>query len=190
MARFITTQSPDTIVYRGRRMILLSSPLETHPDPVVLERLRALAWTSPRLRRGYVTEWRIEDDKILLTGLQVRAGRRSPYSRRKPKLTPLPLDQVFPESRGPIPATWVDGALLIGVGHGCLERLGVRTSFHLDSILAVNGGVIETAISVGQAPDLSTLAHMIHGVIKRIASALSARIPKRFAKLRLRRRRR
>lgn len=185
MAQYLTTQHFDRITYRGKASALVPSPLEGHPDRQVLERIGGLVRRTPRLRRGYIGRWAIEDGKVMLVGVDVRTGRR------RPKLTPLPLDLIFPEANGPVHAAWVDGVMLIGRTRGLLDRLGVPWSFTPETILAVDCGMVESALTLQTAPNASTIGRLLQAMVRRLLlrplSRLFPALPSKLRKIRLRR---
>lgn len=91
----MTAQAPDWLVFRGKRRMLFSNPLEPF--------LRQLP-TRPEFRlqstahwRGYVATWTIEDDRLFLSGLQTQVDREGDPG----------INLVFPKATGPVPADWV-----------------------------------------------------------------------------------
>ena len=136
------------------------------------------------MRRGYIGTWVVEDGKVLLTGLEIRSGRRGRYTRRKPKLQPVPLERIFPEATGPIQATWFDGVLVLGETRGLLKRLGLRTTFVLEAILAVNAGVVESSLALQTMPDVSAIGRSLGAAVKGLLARVAGLLPSRLAKLR------
>ncbi|MEI6985129.1 MAG: hypothetical protein WCK65_03285 [Rhodospirillaceae bacterium] len=196
MARFITSQQYDTITYEGKTSALAVSPLECHPDRQIRDRLKSIVRRTPQLRRGYIGNWVVDDNKVFLTGIEVQAAPVSRYSRRKSRLEPLPLDQIFPDAAspinsgpinsGPVHATWINGVLVIGEARGLLERLRGRTSFTPESIIAVHAGVIEQVLIFRTIPTVSAIGYTMRITAKRLLSKLLGGIPSKLTKLKLR----
>jgi hypothetical protein len=185
MARYLATQQRDSITYQGKVSVLETLPLEGHPDRQVADRLNAIVWRTPRLRRGYVARWAVEDGRVFLVGLDVRTGQRGRYTRRKPKLQPLPLTEIFPGQAGPIPASWIDGVLLIGRTNRLRERLGLP-KFVPETILAVEAGAVESALTLAHIPTVSAIGQMLRAVVRRLLPNVFRALPSRLRGLRLR----
>ena len=69
---FATAQASDRLVYKGDTISIFSNPLEQHSD---IDSLRlkkfGLEWMfmNTACWRGYIAEWKIEDDQLYLIGI-------------------------------------------------------------------------------------------------------------------------
>jgi uncharacterized protein (TIGR02996 family) len=97
----MTAQAPDWLVFRGRRRMLFSNPLE--PRLKELPGRPDFRVTGTANWRGYVATWEVRsDDTLWLTGLQTRNALDEPDPG---------LKLIFPNASGPVAARWVSQRL-------------------------------------------------------------------------------
>ena len=97
----MSVEAPDWLVLNGRRRMLQSYPLEAYVRSLRIRPDFRLNGTGHR--RGYVASWEIRDDDTLwLTGLQTRTENDGPDPG---------LRIVFPQTTGPLFASWVHQSL-------------------------------------------------------------------------------
>lgn len=115
---FMSTRWPDYFLLHGRRRHLLNFPLQSYllalpfqPDFRINERGN---------NRRYVATWEIkEDDTLWLIGLQTRNANDGPDPG---------IRLVFPNSDGPVAATWFSGQLHSPDGQPRFTPMGYATT--------------------------------------------------------------
>ena len=115
-----TEQAKELFLDNGTERLLFGRPLESrfHGGERKPEILRP---RSTACRRGYQGTWEIRDGRLWLVALATCAAGE-----------PIPLSRVFPGSRGPIPADWYTGTLLVPLGEiiGTTGRPGFRKAVY------------------------------------------------------------
>lgn len=108
-----TEQVPDKIIIDGSApqdllpYDFMKTPLwEAFRDPQMMARMKAITGGGycTALYRGYVASWEIKDATLYLN--QVRVGKCGSGNT-------VPLTALFPDSTGPLPATWFSGELVV-----------------------------------------------------------------------------
>jgi uncharacterized protein (TIGR02996 family) len=127
----MTAQMGDQIVYEGKEHFLYSCPLhgyadEEHPLP---------QFVSPHTAnwRGYVAQWAIEKNELLLIGITAWVEDYKEVS----------WEGVFPRRKPPIKADWYSGDLRIPRGEQLQYiHMGFASTYEQDVILAIHRGKV------------------------------------------------
>ena len=156
----MTAQAPDILILEGRKVELLSNPLEAfwdeaHPRPRFVPATTA-SW------RGYVATWALENDRLLLVRVEGsvcvdESGEIVPgrldfmqesigFGPNSTKTAPVSLQRLFPGVGGPIPATWFTGELRIPEG-GCVAymHMGYGSIYESELLLQINRGIVASS---------------------------------------------
>jgi len=105
---FATAQFGDRLIYKGETVSIFSNPLESYfneknPRPNDLFKFSCTAcW------RGYIATWKIDNNYLYL--IKLVEGTCDSNAKE------IQLSKVFPDSKGPIKATWFTGTLRIPRG--------------------------------------------------------------------------
>jgi uncharacterized protein (TIGR02996 family) len=126
----MSRQAPDRLILDGRERMLISEPLEslirdfpTRPDFRIEDGVNT---------RGYVATWEVRpDDTLWLIRLQTRLPDDGPDPG---------LQLVFPDSTGPIAATWVTLKLVSPDGNRRYDHRGYVSTYARETTLMVHEG--------------------------------------------------
>lgn len=127
----MTAQLPDRIVIDGAEHVLLATPLDAFLAQV--EGVPELVAPHTANWRGYLAQWRVVGDQLLLDDVRGWVGDGLEVGP----------DVVLPGVALPRPATWVHGSLRVGMGavvryvHGEFE-----SRYEREMLLDVSGGVV------------------------------------------------
>lgn len=132
----MTAQAPEILIHRGRRLTLCERPLDDYLRRLPRKTRPVFTAPSTALWRGYVGTWEFRNDMLCLTDLEA-------WSKRDQDCAAERLEDVFPKSKGCIPAKWMsgylrcpEGRLIEYVHHGFLSR------YERDRMFEVRGGVL------------------------------------------------
>jgi hypothetical protein len=152
----MTAQTPDSLIFEGREVAILSNPLEalwseSCPRP-------RFAPTSTALLRGYLATWAVESGRLYLVHLegrvvvdhvgnvvfghldfmQERIGAALSASPR-----PVSLQFLFPTADGPVHATWFSGEIQIPEGE-CVDHvhMGYDSIYERELRLRFEDGIL------------------------------------------------
>lgn len=151
-AAFATAQIPDEIVIDGKTEALLTNPLE----PV----LRSNDWfrhpynkykptgMCSALWRGYRATWEVKAGELYLIKVDLDACSSKPRE--------MPLTSLFPDTTGPVKATWYTGTLTVPRGQ-IVEyvHLGYGSRYEGYLYLQVENGVVVRTTQSGGAPRIA-----------------------------------
>jgi uncharacterized protein (TIGR02996 family) len=128
----MSRQAPDRLILDGRERMLISEPLESfirdlpnRPDFRIEDGVNT---------RGYVATWEVRSDDTLWL---IRLETRSPDDGPDPGLR-----LVFPDSLGPIAATWVNRKLVSPDGNRRYGHRGYVSTYARETTLMVHEGRI------------------------------------------------
>jgi hypothetical protein len=93
----VTIQTPDSLMYEGKRFQMWSFPLESYLNNALPQRQPGALTCC---NRGYTAAWEIDEDALYLTDLKEYLG--SP---------PISLALLFPAQGTRVQATWFTGVL-------------------------------------------------------------------------------
>ena len=132
----MTAQSPERIVYMGKRLSMCTEPLEDYfSKGGIRPNLRR---SSAALWRRYIGSWEIVDDRLYLTGLDgwLEDGTR------------VTAGMIFPGFPDKVSAQWYSGQLRIPEGELLkYVHMGYGSTYERDLLLEVRDGVvIETSL--------------------------------------------
>lgn len=132
----MTAQSPERIVYMGKRLSMCTEPLEDYfSKGGIRPNLRR---SSTALWRRYIGSWEIVDDRLYLTGLDgwLEDGTR------------VTAGMIFPGFPDKVFAQWYSGQLRIPEGElRKYVHMGYGSTYERDLLLEVRDGVvIETSL--------------------------------------------
>ena len=136
----MTEQLSETLFYNGIKHWLLSEPLsqflKDHRRHMRFHMLGTACW------RGYRGTWQVTDSKLYLTKLEGHVDVRKTVETG-PVLLDVTLEDVFPDSTGPVFAEWFSGGLLCVFGE--LQR-NVRDGYEAvtrqERLFEVHDGVV------------------------------------------------
>ena len=127
----MTAQSPERIVYMGKRLSMCTEPLEDYFSKGGIR--PSLRRSSTALWRRYIGSWEIENDRLYLTDLDgwLEDGTR------------VTAGMIFPGFPDKVFAQWYSGQLRIPEGE-LLEyvHMGYGSSYERDLLLEVRDGVV------------------------------------------------
>lgn len=141
----MTKQLAEHIVVDGIECLLLSTPLDSVLGAVPLVPPHTALW------RGYIGEWRIEGDYLLLMGLRAWV----PGSDGTP--VEVSADVVLPGCTLPVAASWVTSTLRVAAGAELrYVHAGFESTYEHEWLLEVRNGIVVSreklaTSSVGQA---------------------------------------
>ena len=132
----MTAQSPERIVYMGKRLSMCTEPLEDYfSKGGIRPNLRR---SSTALWRRYIGSWEIVDDRLYLTDLDgwLEDGTR------------VTAGMIFPGFPDKVFAQWYSGQLRIPEGELLkYVHMGYGSTYERDLLLEVRDGVvIETSL--------------------------------------------
>lgn len=128
----MTAQIPEQLRYNGENHSMFTNPLDG---------LFAVEGNSPQfkvqctaLRRGYIGQWEIIDDRLYLTGLQGTLESGDEAS----------VTTIFPGFPGSVFAHWYSGTIIIPQGE-LLEyvHVGYASTYEKDLLLELERGVVK-----------------------------------------------
>lgn len=134
-----TAQIPEEIVLDGQRQPLFSEPLQDYlkasgRGPQFVRLLSNARCTGSW--RNYRGSWEVRGKRLLLQGIVTSPCDEKPI--------PVDLNELFPESPKPVPASWYTGTLVVPVGKvvECVH-MGYETKFEGYLVMdVVNGEVV------------------------------------------------
>lgn len=136
----MTEQLTETLFYQGIKHWLLSEPLsqflKEHRRHMRFHMLGVACW------RGYRGTWQVTDSKLYLTNLEGQVDVRKTVETG-PVLLDVTLEDVFPDSTGPVFAEWFSGGLLCVFGElqgNMRDRYG--TVSRQERLFEVRNGVV------------------------------------------------
>jgi hypothetical protein len=102
-AALATTQFPEILYFNGQKHSLDSLPLEPYYGP---ENPRP-KFRAPNTAtwRGYIATWEIDRGVLYLKAIKAWTGQGE-----------VGLEALFPNQKGPVPATWFTGKLRVAQG--------------------------------------------------------------------------
>ncbi len=134
----MTAQSMEIIYIDGRRHYLASEPFGDY-----LETLEGAPTFSPpdtACWRGYYGKWKIEDNRLYLTGLEGFIS--TPDNQYKE----IDLNYFFPDQRE-VFAEWFSGEIRIPMGKMIrYVHMGYESLYEKDLIIQIEDGVVERKI--------------------------------------------
>ena len=130
-----TAQEPDRIEIDG-----VEHPLHTNP---LTSQLEAREWTPPKDAientdnwRGYVANWAIREDALVLLEVTVSMRREGQQTRRSI------LSELY-DQPPPVPASWYSGALVIPEGKQVQNvHMGYGSTYERYQIFRIQGGKV------------------------------------------------
>ena len=142
----MTSQTPESLIYQGEKMSLMTLPLEQYFHLAGVERQfePQMTWCV----RGYYGTWEIVGDRLYLIGIRGVMADGSDAS----------LGKVFPDFPDRVFAHWYTGELRLPQG----ERLkyvhsGFSSSYERDLFIEIDRGmVISTRVRVNEAESPSS----------------------------------
>ncbi len=137
-----TVQVPDNLIYQGERYNLLTFPL----SPYLKEKFPRYPFKMYHTAnyRGYTATWEIDKNTLFLKSFGGNLdGKR------------VGLDFLFPQQKGPVPATWFSGDLRAGQGqprHGPYRKMIYEREliFTIDQGKVVGKKIVENSTLPGQ----------------------------------------
>lgn len=140
----MTAQAPESIVYLGRKLRMCTEPLEVYFSLLGIERPVFSRAMSTALWRGYIGEWKLEDDRLYLLRIRDGSGNSVPFSAAHIQAIP------------PVFASWFSGELRIVDGEITdYVHAGYGSKYERETFLTVHEGVVIATRDIENAPDAS-----------------------------------
>ncbi|AWF81660.1 hypothetical protein BTJ40_12950 [Microbulbifer sp. A4B17] len=148
---FATAQRPDKIVIKGEVYSLNTNPLESYLNSIDWELPeQAAIWSSNW--RGYLAEWEVADQKLVLVDMTIALKRDSSKEKHERKSI---LNTVFP-GEVQVFAQWYSGTLIVPSGKIInYVHVGYGSSYERYQVLAVNNGNITKTLNFSHAEFIS-----------------------------------
>lgn len=142
----MTAQVPDVLIYRGRRLDLCSTPLDTCVRRLPKARRPKFVRPSTALHRGYVATWEIVDRRLYLVDLDGHIDTGDAIERAD-------LAAIFPGRPRPVPATWVSEFLYCPEGRlRCYVHAGFGSLYEREREFSVVRGEVKDEFLVYNPP--------------------------------------
>jgi len=139
----MTAQIRDKILYKNIRYCLSSEPLSAY---LCKNKINMFKELNTACWRGYVADWKIEDNKLYLVNIKLPSfPRRKEANKIKEPFTSM--EKLFP-GQTKVHANWVTSTLLIKTGE-LIEyiHMGYESIYEIDIYLKFeNGELIEERI--------------------------------------------
>lgn len=127
----MTAQSPERIIYKGKKLFMCTEPLEEYFSKGGLR--PSLRRSSTALWRRYVGSWELVDDRLYLTDLDG-------WLEDGTKVTTAMIFPAFPEK---VFAQWYSGQIRIPQGELLrYVHMGYGSTYERDLLLEVRDGVV------------------------------------------------
>ena len=135
----MAAQLPDKILFDGKILDLYSNPLEQFWTNA--KKVRPAFFSSQECTRGYIADWEIRDNKLLLKDIEGFYNRNYIFFRKKTKYT---LKTLFRKSKNrPVSAVWFSGKLRIPIGNmKYYEHSGYDSRFEKELIITIQRGEV------------------------------------------------
>ena len=142
-----TEQTPDRITVNGRTAELQVNPLDAylkaHPD-------RQPKATSSANWRGYLADWSIVDNQLLLTRIY-----REDMEERDGEIIHTQQEihgAIMPNTELPVQATWFSGVLIVGHGGGHGDaHMGYSQHYGTVELFRIEAGVVTKSVQMDGA---------------------------------------
>jgi hypothetical protein len=146
-AAMATRQIPDHILVGGSREAVVSSP--GIPGLRFDETQKGLGLdmgpSCSASWRGYSADWEVDDGKLFLAAVHA-----DPCNKKPPI---VPLTKLFPNSHGPVQATWFTGRLVIPRGKPPqYGNAAYPSGYESYLIISVRAGVVHSQTEVKEFP--------------------------------------
>jgi hypothetical protein len=147
-AAMATTQIPDFIVLDGAR-----EPVYSKPHILLTELQGSNEWKrqthDPRCSasvRGYNSDWEVRDGMLFLIAVHLNPCAANPLS--------VPLERIFPSTKGPVPATWYTGVMVVPKGKGLgYLAMGSLVGHEKYLLISVRAGMVVSQKEAQQFPE-------------------------------------
>jgi len=140
----MSAQLPDKIIFNGASLDLYSNPLEEY----FRSKKRKPAFnTSSQCVRGYVAQWEISHNRLLLKEIQGNYLYRNIFFQKKYKK--ISIADLFQKAKNKmVKATWFSGKLRIPQGKmTAFDDHGYASRFEKEIIISVEkGDVVKTVM--------------------------------------------
>lgn len=135
----MTAQIPDVIVIGDEKLPLLTNPLDLYFRKS--GRKSPFKAKSTGLWRGYVGHWKLEDGLLYLT--EISGGPWFDPVQEEELEAEADVQDLFPDSQGPVAAVWFTGDLRIPRGE-LLEyvHLGYQSTYEEEEIIRIDNGKV------------------------------------------------
>ena len=142
-----TAQRPDSLILDGERVALF-----TNPFVQFLRRDDNWSKMRPHLKAkcsgswlGFTAEWEIKDDFLYHTAIKANPCNKIPDE--------VPVQIFFPESNGPIVASWYSGSLVVPRGKRIkYVHWGYLSEYESYTIIEVKDGEVLSRKEVKELP--------------------------------------
>lgn len=145
-----TAQAGDILFYKGERMAIFSNPLEMYFSDVNPRPNNLFPGMCSACWRGYVATWKIEDGFLYLVRLiEGTCDSNAPE---------IPLVKVFPDTKGPVKATWFSGTLRVPQGKQLkYVHMGYESTYEKELFIKIEKGKVIEEVTTDNSAKLKEL---------------------------------
>lgn len=140
----MTAQAAETLIYKGEKHSLCSTPLGPYLQSSASE--VNFCSTSTALWRGYIGTWTIEGERLYLVKLKG-------FIERDDKVEDVGLSYLFPDYPDGVFAHWYSGELRCPMGELLnYVHMGYGSTYEMDLFIEIERGVVvnERLVSNGK----------------------------------------
>lgn len=148
-----TAQAPEILEYDGKRVAMFEEPL--WPYHAAINKLNTSTVMSTNCWRGYVGEWKIENNKLLLVKINTGSGEIPLHKLFRPWYIRLfKKDSV---EAGPIFASWYSGVIRVPQGK-LLQyvHMGYESIYESELMLLLSKGVLVGQFTIDNTKPIET----------------------------------
>ena len=139
-----TAQKSERLKYEGKTMPMFSTPLEDYFSEQNPRPNGILSSTSTANHRGYVGDWKIQNERLILTGLYRQEPITDKDGNNKLSEEEIPASKVFGnDANYPIEADWFSGQLRIPQGEMVrYVHMGFGSQYEKELYLEIKDGEV------------------------------------------------
>jgi uncharacterized Ntn-hydrolase superfamily protein len=127
---FATIQEMDAIRYQGKETFITDFPLEVYLRRNAKRQLEFDVINTGN-RKGYIACWEIREQTLYLVEFRAEIDGK-----------PIRIEQVFPDTKLPVPATWYTGRLHVITGQALTHGFAQSAKYSALDVLTIKEGVV------------------------------------------------